>query len=204
MAGISSRGNGLDFQKPNLDLLGIAYIVIAILYTAFVAGELFVLYRHRNDTPIRLRNACNTAAAVVALHIYLVLVLSVYPENGVFKCGTEFWVMSIFLPFGMALFQGLLFTFQSTQCLLIDIRPASNVRVLSYYDNQKRLILDPALGARKKRFRFTYAGVREAWPYWDAARKTHVGIGFGLVITVSSYKPDHRVIFHLPFKTSLD
>jgi hypothetical protein len=37
----------------------------------------------------------------------------VYPLNGLFTCGWEFWIMGIWLPFGMALFQGV---FNLSQC----------------------------------------------------------------------------------------
>lgn len=90
-----------------MDMLGVFYIVITIIYTLFVAGELYLLYRHRSAFSIRIRNVKIVFAAVAMLHVYLVLVLLVYPENGAFPCSAEFWIMSIFLPLGMALFQGM-------------------------------------------------------------------------------------------------
>ena len=39
------------------------------------------------------------------LHIYLVKILLAYTTNGHFLCSAEFWIMSIYLPFGIALFQ---------------------------------------------------------------------------------------------------
>lgn len=97
----------LDGGAPNLDMLGVFYIVITIIYTLFVSGELYLLYRHRSAFSIRIRNIKVVFAAVTMLHVYLVLVLLVYPENGEFPCSAEFWIMSIFLPLGMALFQGM-------------------------------------------------------------------------------------------------
>jgi hypothetical protein len=96
----------IDGGRPNLDALGIAYVAITIIYTLIVSGELYLLYRHRDAFCVRIRNIRAVFAAVSMLHIYLVLVLLVYPWNGLFPCSAEFWIMSIFLPCGMAFFQG--------------------------------------------------------------------------------------------------
>lgn len=97
----------LDGGNANTDALGIAYVVVAILYTFVLAGELCLLFRRRSTFPVRIRNIKATFAAVSMLHVYLVLVLLVYPWNGLFPCAAEFWIMSVFLPSGMALFQGI-------------------------------------------------------------------------------------------------
>lgn len=96
----------LNGGKPNTDALGIMYVVVAILYTLVLAGELYVLHLHRSAFCVRIRNLKIVFSAVSILHVYLVLVLLVYPWNGLFPCSAEFWIMSLFLPTGMALFQG--------------------------------------------------------------------------------------------------
>lgn len=96
----------LDGGKANTDALGIFYVVVAILYTLLLAGELYLLNRHRSAFCVRIRSIKVVFSAVSLLHIYLVLVLLVYPWNGMFPCSAEFWIMSVFLPSGMALFQG--------------------------------------------------------------------------------------------------
>jgi hypothetical protein len=96
----------LNGGVPNTDALSIIYIVAAILYTFVLAGELYLLYRHRTTFCVRIRNLKVVFSAISILHVYLVLVLLVYPWNGLFPCSAEFWIMSIFLPSGMALFQG--------------------------------------------------------------------------------------------------
>jgi hypothetical protein len=99
----------LDGGKPNTDALGIAWVVIAIAYTFVLAGELYLLSRYRSTFCVRIRSLKVVLSAVLTLHIYLVLVLLVYPWNGLFPCSAEFWIMSVFLPSGMAFFQGNLF-----------------------------------------------------------------------------------------------
>lgn len=97
----------LDGGRPNLDAIGIVYVALAIVYTMIVSGELYLLYRHRSAFCVRIRNIRVVFAAVSMLHIYLILVLLVYPWNGLFPCSAEFWIMSVFLPSGMAFFQGI-------------------------------------------------------------------------------------------------
>ena len=99
-------GRALDGGAPNFDAAGTAYIVVAIIYTIVVAVELFLLYRQRSAFSVRIRGLDIVFTAVSMLHVYLVIVLLVYPLNGRWPCSAEFWVMSIFLPTGMAVFQG--------------------------------------------------------------------------------------------------
>ena len=94
-------------NRANVDPLGIGYIVVAITYTFVLFVELYLLHRYRQAFCVRLRNIQVVFAAVLMLHIYLILVLLVYPWNGLFPCAAEFWIMSVFLPSGMAFFQGM-------------------------------------------------------------------------------------------------
>ncbi|KAF2265181.1 hypothetical protein CC78DRAFT_208083 [Lojkania enalia] len=152
-------------RRPNTDPLGIAYVALAVLYTVVISVELYFLYRHRSAFCVRIRNIKVIFAAVSMLHIYLILVLLVYPQNGLFPCSAEFWVMSVFLPSGMAFFQ------------------ACNARVLKAYESQRRLRRDFLEGARKKRFRFTPHGLYDAWLGLDATAKVYVGTVVGLILS---------------------
>src|SRR5690242_338645 len=96
----------LDGKESNTDALGISYVVIAIVYTIILALELTLLYRRRDAFCIQIRSIKIVFAAVSMLHVYLTLVLLAYPWNGLYPCSAEFWVMSVFLPSGMAFFQG--------------------------------------------------------------------------------------------------
>lgn len=96
----------LNGKASNTDALGISYVVIAIVYTIILAFELTLLYRRRDAFCIQIRNIKIVFAAVSMLHVYLTLVLLAYPWNGLYPCSAEFWVMSVFLPSGMAFFQG--------------------------------------------------------------------------------------------------
>lgn len=96
----------LDGGAPNTDAAGIVFVVTAIIYTMVLVVELTLLYNRRSAFCIRIRGLEIVFASVSMLHVYLVLVLLVYPLNGQWPCSAEFWVMSIFLPSGMAVFQG--------------------------------------------------------------------------------------------------
>ncbi|KAL6706022.1 hypothetical protein ACN47E_006124 [Coniothyrium glycines] len=156
----------LDGSEANVDPLGISYVVVAIVYTLFLASELYLLFRHRSAFCVRIRNLKVIFAAVIMLHIYLVLVLLVYPWNGLFPCAAEFWIMSVFLPLGMAFFQ------------------VCNAKVLTVYETQRRLTRNFLESSRKKRTTYTPRGLWEAWTDLDAARQVYIGTIVGLVLTL--------------------
>ncbi|CAI6336552.1 unnamed protein product [Periconia digitata] len=155
----------LDGGSANTNAVGIAYVVAAIIYTFALAGEIYMLYRNRSAFCIRIRGLEVTLTSVAALHVYLIIVLLVYPLNGNWPCPAEFWVMSIFLPTGMAVFQ------------------SCNARVLKVYEVQRRLQKDFLAGARKKRLTYTPRGLFEAWLDLDASAKVRVATVVGLILS---------------------
>ncbi|KAF2461966.1 hypothetical protein BDY21DRAFT_4611 [Lineolata rhizophorae] len=165
MARVARALEGLDWRdNSNLDPLGIFYIVVAILHSLAVITGLVLLYKNRDTPAVRIRNFNIVAPAIVCLHIYSTLVLLVYPQNGFFKCGTEFWVMSVFLPVGYGLFQ------------------ASNARLLSYSAAQQHFSQVYSVKAmsglsRVRNSRFFLA---------DLLRKTYVGVLLGLIVQMLS------------------
>ncbi|KAF2433472.1 hypothetical protein EJ08DRAFT_54912 [Tothia fuscella] len=160
---LSSRA-GHDFEEPNFDGLAIFYIAAAIIYTIIVLAGLTALFILRNTHAIRIRNFTVVCASVLSLHVYLVLILLVYPLNGLFKCGCEFWIMSILLPLGIALFQ------------------ASNVRLYSYAKDQKSIAEGEFRRSRKFHFKFGLSGLYEWFKHLSAETKTYVAIAVGLVV----------------------
>ncbi|KAL8888022.1 MAG: hypothetical protein Q9215_004474 [Flavoplaca cf. flavocitrina] len=106
---------GHDFIGANLDGWGILQMVFAIVYTLVLLVLCALLWKQRNHPIIRMRKIPMAIAAVLVLHVYLVIVLIVYPLNGYFPCNAEFWIMSIYLPIGVGLFQA-----QNQQLLLIS------------------------------------------------------------------------------------
>ncbi|KAI9695433.1 MAG: hypothetical protein M1820_008618 [Bogoriella megaspora] len=118
----------LDFSKPNLDGLGVFFICFVTFYTLVIAAGLVGLIVKRNSVAVRIRGLKLTIASIFSLHIYTAVILCVYPENGVFKCGGEFWVMGIFFPLGLALFQAAnmrLHAYSTRQRFLMHGNPGS-------------------------------------------------------------------------------
>ncbi|KAF2689899.1 hypothetical protein K458DRAFT_474311 [Lentithecium fluviatile CBS 122367] len=88
-----------------LDRLGWAYIGIVIGWTVALTGGMLFLYKHRQVPCVRIRRLPILFVGVILLHVYGSICLVGYILVPVFPCAAEFWVMSIYLPFGMAMFQ---------------------------------------------------------------------------------------------------
>ncbi|KAL8663011.1 MAG: hypothetical protein Q9202_004241 [Teloschistes flavicans] len=96
---------GHNFIGVNTDGWGILQLVVAILFTIIVLVLSAVLFKYRNEPVIRMRKVPLSIAATLTLHVYTTLVLLVYPINQYWPCNAEFWIMSIYLPIGIGLFQ---------------------------------------------------------------------------------------------------
>ena len=99
----------------NLDGYGISLIVFIVLYSIFFYAACAFLWLQRNNPAIRMRKIPLALLSLLVLHVYLFLVFLVYPLNGYFPCGVEFWIMSIYLPIGIGLFQA-----QNQQLLIVS------------------------------------------------------------------------------------
>ncbi|KAL8636201.1 MAG: hypothetical protein Q9228_006377 [Teloschistes exilis] len=130
---------GHNFIGVNTDGWGIVQLVFAIVFTIIVLVLSIVLWMYRNEPVIRMRKAPLAIAAALTLHVYTTLVLLVYPINQYWPCNAEFWIMSIYLPIGIGLFQAqnqlLLRTSRGQQHLLTqDIyRPLPGGKTKSQY-----------------------------------------------------------------------
>jgi len=89
----------------NDDPLGWIYIAIAILWTAILLMGITFLISKRDLPFLRIRNIPLAVSAVATLHVYWVLCMIAYVLQAFFPCATEYWIMSIYLPLGIALFQ---------------------------------------------------------------------------------------------------
>ena len=88
----------------NLDHLGIVYITLAVAWTLALIPAAIFLIRNRKLPYLRMRNIPLALAGVATLHVYWCLCYIAYVLNGYFPCATEYWIMSIYLPLGIALF----------------------------------------------------------------------------------------------------
>ena len=86
---------GHDWGAKNLDGWGILQLTVAILYTIFVLVTAGFVWLHRENPILRMRKINLAILSIMILHVYLVMVLLVYPINGNYPCDTEFWIMSM-------------------------------------------------------------------------------------------------------------
>lgn len=99
-----ANGHTMDMSY-NLDPLGKLYIsIVTVWSTILLMGATFLLSR-RDLSFLRMRNVPLAISAVATLHVYWILCIIAYVLNGNFPCAAEFWIMSIYLPLGIALFQ---------------------------------------------------------------------------------------------------
>lgn len=102
-------------DAKNFDGYGISLIVFIVLYSIFFYAACTFLWLQRNNPAIRMRKIPLALLSILVLHVYLVIIFVVYPLNGTFPCGLEFWIMSIYLPIGIGLFQA-----QNQQLLIVS------------------------------------------------------------------------------------
>lgn len=98
------------------DQLGICYLTFAVLYTLLFFSACAIVWAHRSQPVIRMRKPMQMLGALVLLHMYLVICLLAYPLNDRFPCTAEYWIMAVYLPSGIGLYQA------SNQRLLITSR----------------------------------------------------------------------------------
>jgi len=91
--------------KMQFDPIGKAYLSIAIIWTIGLIATMAFLWRHRQLPHLQMRRLPLAFTAMVLLHLYGVAVLIGYIILPVFPCAAEYWLMSILVPFGVALFQ---------------------------------------------------------------------------------------------------
>ena len=100
---VFAKGYTMDL-KSNLDGLGILYISLVITWTLILIAGILILLKNRQLPFLRIRNIPLSIGAVMCLHVYWVLCMIAYVLNGFFPCSTEYWIMSIYLPLGIALY----------------------------------------------------------------------------------------------------
>ena len=176
MARMVKRHSGHDWGPVNLDSLGMAYIVVAALSTVFLLLGIFLLLFYRRLEYIRIRNITLIVSSLLMVHIYLVIVLLNYPLNGSYPCSLGYWVMNIYFPFGVALFQ------------------AQNIQLLSMSVLQKRLSFRPAKLEQKseKTLRGLF-GLKVKWRESSLLYRMYLCIGVGVLFQVSLWNTLERV-----------
>ncbi|KAK5000292.1 hypothetical protein LTR66_000824 [Elasticomyces elasticus] len=110
----SINPKGRDWsQVVNFDDVGKIYVALTVAWSAILFAGMAWLIVHRHLSFLKIRNIPLAIAATAVLHVYLVKILLAYTVNGHFPCDAEFWIMNIYLPMGIALFQANMVQLQS-------------------------------------------------------------------------------------------
>lgn len=167
--------------RYNTDGLGMTYVGIVVAWTCLLLPASVLLIRNRHLPYLRMRNIPLSISAVATLHVYWVLCMIAYLLNGYFPCAAEYWIMSIYLPLGIALFQ-------ATNCQLLSIAAAQGKYA------RGDVIVDPTTPSshRIPAWRKWWARLKAA----NATRNTMTWIGIGMLAQVS-HLPSSSNITHL-------
>ena len=165
------------------DGYGLSLLVFIILYTLGFFGACTYVWSQRNHPIIRMRKISVALMSIILLHVYAFLVFVWYPFKGPYPCGVEFWIMSIYLPIGIGLFQ------------------VQNQQLLNVSEGQTRLIqLDepyrPLVGERAHELgSFSYWMFRfKLWWIGTSKQGKYEAFVFaGMVVQVSSTLPYCRL-----------
>ena len=154
----------------NWDGLAWTYLSIAIVWTILLAAGIVFLVLNRKLPYLRIRDIPLSVSAVITLHVYWCLCMVAYILNGNFPCGTEYWIMSIYLPLGIALYQ------------------ASNTQLLQIASQQKKFVYDDLVDLDGDIDTGRSRGLRKAILKWTAltkTKKTMACITVGISVQVS-------------------
>jgi hypothetical protein len=159
-----------------LDRIGWTYMGLFIIWNAaLAAGMTFIWIHRKKDASLRMRKVPLLLAGVFSLHIYAALCIIAYPVGQFFSCNVEFWVMSILLPIGIALFHA-----SNSQFLHVASRQKHFVRMSTLSDH-KAINEEKAEAIASSRWRRVFAGLERA----DNIKQTLLLIGAGMVVQVS-------------------
>jgi hypothetical protein len=160
---------GFDGGVAIWDSLAQFYVSIAIIWTSFLLAGSAYLICNRNVHCIRIRNLPLAISSVSCLHVYWVLCMVAYSMNGRYPCTAEYWIMSIYLPLGIALFQ------------------ANSMQLLSVYGVQEKLLHAGREPHTVQYLSYPESSIRRRfnWNKMSLLKRTEMGIAVGMVIQVS-------------------
>ncbi len=119
---------GFDFGSENLDGYGISNIVVGVAYSICFYTACVFLWAYRRHPVVKMRNVPLLLASLLVLHVFTFMTMVVYTLNGAFPCQVEFWIMNIYLPIGIGLFQA-----QNQQLLIVSRRQARLITTSELY-----------------------------------------------------------------------
>lgn len=95
----------MDVSKSVLDKTGWIDISVSIGWTVILGVAMVFLFHHRQLPALQMRRMPLVLTSVILLHVYWVISMTFYVVGKFAPCAAEYWIMSIYLPFGVAIFQ---------------------------------------------------------------------------------------------------
>ena len=181
LSNLQIRTNTKPYGTPELDGLSVAYIVINVVWTSIVLVGCLAFWRFRTHETMRKRNPALVVASVLVLHVYFCFNLILYPLNGAYPCALDYWIMSVYFPLGIALFQ------------------VQHVQLLSVSARQKELRFQPF----RRRDGLTLDSLK-AWNFRSKSSQMTLlsRIYYGIAVCVVSQVSDPRPRPHSSSLTS--
>lgn len=168
-----TRPGGDDGGAAIFDSLAKFYVAVAICWTAaLLAGSVFLIV-NRHEQCIRIRNLRLVLSAVSCLHVFWILCMVAYAMGGEYPCAAEYWIMNIYFPMGIALFQ------------------ANSMQLLNVFGVQEKLLLTAQQPCRPRSIDSGSSSRYLArWRQLNLVQRTEFGIAVGILVQVSaSYAP---------------
>ena len=176
MVYVTSHGHDWSNQY-NYDGLGISYIVFVVVYSIICYAMCGILWYYRNHPIVKMRKIGLAISSVMILHVYLFLVFIAYPLNGHYPCNVEFWIMSVYFPIGIGLFQA-----QNQQLLLVS-RGQNKLIII---DELYKPLPPQGKGADTWVFR-----IKQWWKSFSEQGKYEGFVAMGIVAQASSLFSSH-------------
>lgn len=164
---------GTRAPKALFDGPGIFWLTWTIGWTLLLVSGMVFLYRRRSLPTLRIRGLPLSFAAVIFLHCYWGAVNTGYVYGPMSVPGVEYWIMSIWLPFGIALFH------------------ASNSRFLHVAQAQKKFVRSDNVektAAKEDSGRRTLLSRFRSMAY---TRKMLTLVSAGMMFQVKPCRPGH-------------
>lgn len=156
--------------------LGWVYNALTIAWTVILLAGMVFLYRHRKLPFLRIRRLPLVYSAVVLLHLYGVASMIAFTIGSLIPCDAQFWIMSIYLPFGMAMLQA-----ANSQFLHVASQQRRYARVTSLDGSELPERTTDQVDPSQSWFKRTVGRVRAL----DQTTKIVVYIGLAMAVEVS-------------------
>lgn len=164
-----TRPGGDHGGAATFDSLAKFYVAVAITWTAALfAGSAFLIV-NRHEQCIRIRNLRLMLSAVACLHVFWILCMVAYSMGGKYPCAAEYWIMNIYLPVGIALYQ------------------ANSMQLLNVFGVQEKLLLTAQQPNRPHFINPSESSSRylARWRQLNLVQRTELGIAIGISVQVS-------------------